>query len=91
MGWRGNHLLLQGEVEEYFEQGLHGESVSHSTREVRTGKDDRPDCNTSKQLVQEQEAAGASCRNEEGVSIFQLVVALSVITSCPIQAFCEHS
>ena len=69
MGWRGNHLLLQGEVEKYFEQGVHGEPVPHSSREVRVGEDDRSDRDSSKQLVQKQEAAGASGRNEEGVSV----------------------
>lgn len=57
MGWRGDRLLFQGEVEERAEGLLPEEQVPDTGRETRAGPADGPDAHASQQLVQEPAAA----------------------------------
>lgn len=57
MGWRGNGVLFQGEVEKRTERLLPEKQVPDAGRKTRLGQADGLDANPSQQLVQEPTAA----------------------------------
>ena len=60
LGWRGDELLLQGEIQGHPEAVVLEEPLSFSEREAPTSGADRVDHHSSQQLVQEQEVETAT-------------------------------
>jgi len=59
LGWRGDGLLLQGEVAECSEGLLSHQSLSHARREEDAGQEDGPHAHPGLQLVQEPPSEGS--------------------------------